>query len=351
MQAFLQRMLTMLPLQTVDSNQPQLRPLAALTTRENSDPAIAILDAWAAVIDVLDFYQQQMLNEFYLRTSTETQSIAELAKAVGYDLHPGVAADVLLAFTVDSSVNTQGVVTVPKGTQVQSIPSQSSTAQTISAKALPQTFETMEDFAAHAEYNTSQPLRSLTTQQQQVTASNQSLLLAGTTTGLQIGDAILLIDNSSAVAPQLLTIKSVLVDNTANNTKIDWQETATGVDQPVVYAMRQQLGCFGSNAPAFETVKSLYPDTSFNWDDTNSPVTIWQHYVGGNPSYINYDDADLYLSQNTAGILPDSWIVVSTPNHDPIIHQIDSVVNSSLAGFSLSSRVTGLTLKSDFDKE
>ena len=43
-------------------------PLAGLTTRDPSDPSIALLDAWAVVADVLTFYQERIANEGYLPT-------------------------------------------------------------------------------------------------------------------------------------------------------------------------------------------------------------------------------------------------------------------------------------------
>ncbi|HEY6169201.1 MAG TPA: hypothetical protein VI454_14255, partial [Verrucomicrobiae bacterium] len=39
------------------------RPLQALTTRDPGDPAIALLDSWALVGDVLSFYQERIANE------------------------------------------------------------------------------------------------------------------------------------------------------------------------------------------------------------------------------------------------------------------------------------------------
>ena len=45
--------------------------LADLKTRDPSDPAIALLDAWALVADVLTFYQERIANEGYLLTATE----------------------------------------------------------------------------------------------------------------------------------------------------------------------------------------------------------------------------------------------------------------------------------------
>ena len=72
-----------------------------LTTRELSDPSIALLDAWATVADVLTFYEERIANEGYLRTATESRSVLELARLVGYRLRSGVSASVYLAFTVD----------------------------------------------------------------------------------------------------------------------------------------------------------------------------------------------------------------------------------------------------------
>src|SRR5262245_39908466 len=42
-----------------------------LTTRENDDLSIALLDGWATVADVLTFYQERIANESFLRTARE----------------------------------------------------------------------------------------------------------------------------------------------------------------------------------------------------------------------------------------------------------------------------------------
>ena len=54
--------------------------LAALRTRAQDDAAIALLDAWATVADVLTFYQERIANEGFLRTATERRSVLELAR-------------------------------------------------------------------------------------------------------------------------------------------------------------------------------------------------------------------------------------------------------------------------------
>ena len=42
---------------------PRPRPLDLLTARSGDDPAIALLDAWATVADVLSFYQERVVRK------------------------------------------------------------------------------------------------------------------------------------------------------------------------------------------------------------------------------------------------------------------------------------------------
>jgi hypothetical protein len=120
-------------------------PLEKLATREADDPSIALLDAWATAADVLAFYNERYANERFLRTATERRSVLELARSIGYELGPGVAAATYLAFTVDDSEGAPPEVTIPAGTQVQSIPAKDG--------ELPQTFETGEEFVARVSWN------------------------------------------------------------------------------------------------------------------------------------------------------------------------------------------------------
>src|SRR5205814_9251137 len=107
----------------------RLRPLLNLTTRAESDPAIALLDAWALVADVLAFYQERIANEGFLRTAVERRSILELARLIGYELRPGVSASTYLAFDLEKGHEAE----IPAGTRAQSMPV---------AGQLPQSFET-----------------------------------------------------------------------------------------------------------------------------------------------------------------------------------------------------------------
>jgi hypothetical protein len=169
---FLRRMLAHLASQTIPPNEPDgTRPFLSFTTRALDDPAIALLDAWATVADVLTFYQERIANEGYLRTATERLSVLELARTVGYELSPGVAAETFLAFTVEDASGAPGIATVPRGTKVTSIPVQ---------EQLPQTFETGAGITARAEWNSLHPRLF---RPQELAISNNRLYLLGISTG------------------------------------------------------------------------------------------------------------------------------------------------------------------------
>ncbi len=146
---FYTRMLQSLPLARSDPDADGApRPLARLLTRAGDDPTVAFLDASACVADVLGFYQERIANEGFLRTATERRSVLELARAIGYELKPGVAASAHLAFTVEDAAGAPGVCTLAKGTPVQSVPPQGK---------LPQVFETSAEIVARAEWNALRP--------------------------------------------------------------------------------------------------------------------------------------------------------------------------------------------------
>jgi hypothetical protein len=154
-------------------------PLKALTTRAADDPAIALLDGWATVADVLTFYQERIANEGYLRPATERRSILELARLVGYRLRPGVASSVYLAFTLENDQRTA----IPVGTRAQSLPG---------PDELPQPFETAEPLPARAEWNALKPRQK---RPQFITASTDTIYLQGISTNLKPNAPLLLIDS------------------------------------------------------------------------------------------------------------------------------------------------------------
>ena len=125
-------------------HQSNKNPLQSLKTRAPDDPAIAFLDAWACVADVLTFYQERIANEAYLRTASERLSLVEMARLIGYRLRPGVAATAYLAFTLEKDAR----VEIPKGTRAKSLPERGDS---------PQVFETDEALQARGEWNELRP--------------------------------------------------------------------------------------------------------------------------------------------------------------------------------------------------
>jgi hypothetical protein len=187
MQARLSSLYLDVPTGAVNENGPVLErvwPLRKLTVRTVDDPSIALLDAWALVGDVLTFYQERVANEGYLRTALERRSVLELARLVGYELRPGVASSVYLAFTIDKGYD----IELPAGTKAQSVP--------IAPGELPQTFETADKLRARDQWNVLKPR---TTQPQVLTGVKETglLYLKGRATGLKPNDPIQLTEGRS----------------------------------------------------------------------------------------------------------------------------------------------------------
>jgi predicted phage baseplate assembly protein len=114
--------------------------LAAFTARSDDDPAITVLDLWAAVADVLTFYQERIANEVWLRTAVQRDSVLRMVRLLDYQLRPGLAATTRLAFTAERGAT----VSIPVGLRVMSTPGQDQ---------MPQIFETVEAITADSRLN------------------------------------------------------------------------------------------------------------------------------------------------------------------------------------------------------
>ncbi|VVB52062.1 PA14 domain protein [uncultured archaeon] len=248
---FLRRMLTNLPGQVIQSGPNKgTRPLTKLITLAKEDPAIALLDAWATVADVLTFYQERIANEGYLRTSTERRSVLELARSIGYELNPGVAASAFLAFTVENAQGAPGYATVNEGTKVMSIPKQDKK---------PQIFETVEKIEARAEWNALKPRA---TELKMPDIGAKEVYLKGITTGLKRGDGLLFVgkeckQDQNSKYWDFHLVRDVYPDPKAGYTKVTWDEglvwknttKLSGEENIQVYVFHQRVSLFGYNAP------------------------------------------------------------------------------------------------------
>src|SRR6266496_3584920 len=224
--------------------------LQNLKTRDDDDFSIALLDAAATMADVLTFYQERIANESYMRTATERRSLLELARLIGYELRPGVAANTFLAFTMDDTPGAPLQTTVDIGTKVQSIPG---------PDEKPQTFETVEKITARVEWNAIKPQL---TQTFVPKFGDTHVYLKGTATNLKPGDAILLVGSERKENPgserwDFRRVTKVTPDFDANRTRVEWAEGLGTTSphlvlpsaNPNVYALRVRASLFGFNAP------------------------------------------------------------------------------------------------------
>jgi predicted phage baseplate assembly protein len=329
---FLRRMFDRLLTQTLEAGS---RPLARLKTREPDDPAIALLDAWAIAADVLTFYQERIANEGYLRTATEQRSVLELARAIGYEFHPGVAAGAFLAFTVEEpeALKTTRTVTVPQGTKVQSIPGQGQR---------PQTFETSAEIVARHAWNA---LRPRLTQPQAL--NTKELYLAGVNTHLKAGDLLLLVyQPNSKQNTQPVRIQRVVAERERGHTRVELAEAlqlsaSVSPDTVSVFAFRARFGFFGHNAPNYTSLPTTLKSTPYShaWDPGG--WEIWKDSTTND----YYAEADVYLEGSVPEVVSESWVVFDSAATEPKAYEVSAVTETSLTGFSLSCKTTGLQLK------
>ena len=339
--SFLQRMKMSLSGQEIlsEDGKTATHPLSGLTTRSTEDPAIALLDAWAIVCDVLTFYQERIANEGFLHTATERYSVLEMARAIGYELSPGVAAGTYLVFTVDDSEGSPQKATIKTGTKVMSVPA--------SQDELPQIFETMdEDFEALAEWNDMKPI---TSEPQTIASGTKKLYLEGVSTNLQQGDAILLVGEHRDKNPgserwDFRLIDTVTTFPEEDYTLITWKDglghkkpTVHPADNPIIYAFRQRARLFGYNAPDCRTLSSdilkKYGITDMEnpeWPDSDFKIqTVAEQLIDLDTTYPK--------------IRPDSWVALVKPNYVEL-YKVVKATTDSRTDFTLTAQVTRLEL-------
>jgi hypothetical protein len=326
--------------------------LAALKTRASDDFSIALLDAAAVVFDILTFYQERLANESYLRTATQLYSMTQLSQLIGYQPWPGVSASTYLAFTIQAATGlptnpATATLTIPAGTQVQSVAAQGQ---------LPQSFETSSDILAKPDWNA---LPVLTGSPWLPETGATSAYLAGTSTQLNPGDAILIVgderalDSTMSPAWDVRTVTQVQPDTTNLRTLVTWS-TALGTDtiprkNPVIYALRQRAALFGYNAinpvllasttlPALKQAKLVNkkPDWKFNRTSTGQRL--------GSQQLVDLDS--VYTKLTVGG-----WLVLICPNGDNSespagdvsLYGIEQITSTTLTAYGMSGKISRIT--------
>jgi hypothetical protein len=216
--------------------------LTSLSTRESGDYSITLIELWAALLDVVTFYQERNANEFFLQTARQFTSLRRLAKLLDYSPRTGVAAVADLVFTLDP----RKTVTIPIGLRVQSVPGQNQQ---------PQIFETIETAAADARFNQLRiyPPPANRTPLQHGFPSQILDRLGGPKFlgGLSVNDTIVLFNDKGADAPEEKKIASLNVHD--DSVTLWWTQPVQGTDwdgNTLAYKFRRTFRFFGFNAPA-----------------------------------------------------------------------------------------------------
>jgi hypothetical protein len=324
-----------------DGKNKDSKPLKKLTTRSTDDPSIAILDAWALVSDVLTFYQERIANEGFLRTATERRSVLEMARAIGYELKPGVAAGTYLTFILEDAKGAPGVVTIDEGIRILSIPGQNEKSQI---------FETIETIEGRTEWNALKPRM---TEPLQPGLDAKEVYLSGVDTGLKPGDGLLFVGEEreldlSSERWDFRKVQTVTTDPAAGYTKVTWDEglgwkfrnrTILPPQKNLkIYSFGQRAALFGYNAPDFRAMADSVKDTYLGRANKNTDIK-W-------PDFLISSDDTIYLDAIYKHILPDSWLVLAIPEYREI-YQAEAVVEDSQSNFTISAKTTRVTLKGE----
>jgi hypothetical protein len=317
-----------------------LPALRELTTRRDDDFSIGLLDAFAVMADVLTFYQERIANESYLRTATERLSIGHLARLIGYELRPGSAANVPLAFTMQEVAPVVGPrpaasaverLRLRAGTRAQSTPGPDEKAQA---------FETVEEVEVRPAWNRI-PARAV--QEQELDLGTSVVRLKGAGLNVRAGDAFLLTFRTPGGTDFTACFRRVA--SVQADARGQWTEVKLGPAlaaatfdgmtpaQTGAFAFRKHASRFGYNAPDYKTLDESrkVPQGGSDW-----PLALY----GITPNHLNLDA--VYREA-----VPGSWGIWEREGAlgSPLIFRVAAAGERGRSDYALSGKATTLVIE------
>ncbi|WP_431284196.1 putative baseplate assembly protein [Humitalea sp. 24SJ18S-53] len=302
---------------------PEFPALAGLRTREDDDPAIALLDAFAATADILTFYQERIIQESYLPTATEPEALSALAGLVGYAPGAGVAASVDLALTLEPAPGAPeqalAGTNLSPGLRVQSIPGPGQTSQA---------YETIEPIEARVAWNSFAPRRTVPF----LPRAGDRVAWIGAGVALRPGDALLFVTRNRTAGGagwSLRFVVSVEPDAAANRQGVTLDGTidagaANAAGPPRVFALRARTALFGASAPnpaaLTAAVRTALGGTATDWA-------------------FAFTDGVVLLDQALPSVVAGGWLVLATATARALF-RINRAKETALAAYGLSGRAT-----------
>lgn len=351
-----------------------LPALAGLRTRDDEDFTIALLDGFAAMADVLTFYSERIANESYLGTSIHRRSVLELARGIGYELKPGVAAETWAAFTVEEAQGAPGWADVKSGTKLQSIPGPGDD---------PQTYETVDDFTARKEWNLLRAKRF-----RPPVRFAKKLWLKGSSVNVQIGDHLLIVGNErkSESGNECWDVRRVIDIEKENPndpltayTVVHLEYGLGSAIPPVspsddgaeVYIFRSRANLFGWNAADWNLIdnavrKHYIPreagdKSDDDWTARVAAVPDWPDFtisdVPGSVVPDSSGDYIIHLDSVQDSFVPGSWVALQRPGTSSRtvgyteLYAVRGMATDAKTGFGLSAKITKLSLRGEKLKE
>jgi Baseplate J-like protein len=347
--AIKQRMLERISSTEIDSN----RPLRALSTRDDKDPAIALIDAFASSLHILAWNAARLYDDGTILRTEDRDALVDLTRLLGYEPRPALAATTTLSFTLDNSEGSPKVAIVPKGAKIASIPKQNEK---------PQTFETDAEFEARAEWNELKPVP----QQkfQKISKGTNFIVIDGTSTTAKTGDVVLLIYPEHKQASWLcarisnvtrkpnlqpqqtwIDLTSQFTLGTKETSKDGSWEKSPFKNKVIIFG--QRAAAFGAGAPDLE----LMPADVISAQKSQETPPEWSGLVmskNGSP-----DGGKIDLDAVYADAIPGRFIFFTKGGADTKgggdaadnqIGLIEGVVEHNRHGFGLSAKVSQIDI-------
>ncbi|MEM7155283.1 MAG: hypothetical protein AAF799_20715 [Myxococcota bacterium] len=325
--SFFDRLLEDLPQQQVPGER--MPPLANLYLQSEEDWIRALCQVWAEVGEILVFYQERIANEGYLGTATQAESVQRILQSVGYDVPTHVAAETALTYFVGLDgagvervarragtptgranrgrragtgggagrrtnpsggggatpngggaspaggggtgagrlpLSGGGTTTVPSGAETQSI---------AEAAGLPQIFSLLKSVLAAGSLNQLQPNVPSAPVAPVLTADTTVLRLAGTRTGLQAGDPILIAGTDperGTPVSWIRFVESVTPNSNPSYTTVTWQPPLGQPSEDVAPPLPSVVN--GPQVFGFAKSASLFGNTAAKWSTLRDTVKV-----------------------------------------------------------------------------
>jgi predicted phage baseplate assembly protein len=333
----------------------QQRPgLAALSTRDDRDFTIALLDATACMADVITFYNERLVNEAYLGTAVDRGSVEELLRLLGYRLRPGVAAATHLAFHVEPppppvvnsatspfrKIRIPPSVTIPAGVGVRSIPGPGEQ---------PQVFETIEQIDARPGWN---QLEVLAAAVPALGPKRTSMYVQGVSANLKAGDILLF---TGASGWEMRPIAAVTLQRERERTFVSWRQPLTAAAPLTPHVMRKRLNVFGYNAPMWQSMSKEFKNNYYYHGEN---LSDWPHFeIREHPALLSIFGSFLGLATDAGPALVDvdgshpelaghRIILSADSNHK--LFSVNAVTELARAEFAVSGKVTRLAISGNY---